>query len=388
MEDQRIHAEHLEERLRSYISKILPLDQQAMDETQNRLDQLTKPHGSLGRLEEIAKQLAGICRVPFPHLSRKAVVVMAADHGVCAEQVSAYPQAVTAQMVVNMLNGGAAVNVLARQAGADVFCVDIGVISDFPSHPSLIEAKIKRSSGNIAAGPAMTREEAIEAIFTGIQVVERLADEGYKVIGTGEMGIGNTTPSAAVLAAMTGIDVNAVVGRGTGIDDERLEHKRQVVRRALNVNKPAANDPLDVLHKVGGLDIAGLVGVMIGAAHRGLPVVIDGFISSAAALVASKLSPVCRDYMIPSHLSQEQGHKAMLDSASLRPMLQMDMRLGEGTGAVLCFHLLEASVRIMTEMATFESAGVSRESAGVTMSESAPGHVQAGEGMDGGSERN
>lgn len=350
----------MEENLKRVLANIHPLDQTAMDRAQSRLDQLTKPRGSLGRLEEIAKQLAGIRCQPIPDIRRKAVVVMASDHGVCAENVSAYPQAVTAQMVVNMLNGGAAINVLARQAGADVYCVDIGVASDLPEHPALITAKIRAGSGNIALGPAMTRQEAVRAVQMGIEIADRLADEGYGVIGTGEMGIGNTTPSAALLIALTGLDVDESVGRGTGVDDRQLAHKRDVVRRALAVNRPSADDPLDTLAKVGGFDIAGLVGVIIGAARRRIPVVIDGFISSAAALVASQLSPVCRDYMIPSHLSQEQGHNAMLERAALRPMLQMDMRLGEGTGAVLCFHLLEAAVRIIAEMATFESAGVSR----------------------------
>ncbi|OXS53042.1 nicotinate-nucleotide--dimethylbenzimidazole phosphoribosyltransferase [Cohnella sp. CIP 111063] len=339
--------------------RIRPLDDEAIRAAQARLDSLTKPPGSLGKLEAAARQAAGVTGEAMPDLSRKAVIVMAGDHGVCEEGVSAFPAEVTPQMVLNFLSGGAAVNVLARQAGADVVCVDIGVNADL-SHPRLVSRKIRPGTANIARGPAMTRDEAVAAIKVGYDVVAELAEAGTRVFATGEMGIGNTTPSAAILIALGGLTPEQAVGRGTGLDDDRLLHKRRVVERALEVNAADPNDPLDVLARLGGLEIAGLVGVIFGAAaHRSL-VVIDGFISSAAALIASRLVPACAPYMLASHLSLEQGHKSMLETIGLSPMIHMDMRLGEGTGAVLAFHFLDAAARIMREMATFESAGVSQ----------------------------
>ncbi|MFC4596653.1 nicotinate-nucleotide--dimethylbenzimidazole phosphoribosyltransferase [Cohnella hongkongensis] len=346
--------------IREVAERIRPLDDGAMREAQAHLDSLTKPPGSLGKLEAVARQAAGVAGEMAPDLSRKAVVVMAGDHGVCEEGVSAFPAEVTPQMVLNFLNGGAAVNVLARHAGADVVCVDIGVNAEL-SHPRLVSRKIRCGTGNIAAGPAMSREEATSAIRVGCDVAAELAEAGTRVFATGEMGIGNTTPSAAIGVALGGLTPEQAVGRGTGIDDGRLLHKRRVVERALAVNAADPNDPLDVLAKLGGLEIAGLVGVILGAAaHRSL-VVIDGFISSAAALIASRLVPACTPYMLASHLSQEQGHGSLLKAIGLSPMIHMDMRLGEGSGAALVFPLLDAAGRIMREMATFESAGVSRE---------------------------
>ncbi|WP_284641384.1 nicotinate-nucleotide--dimethylbenzimidazole phosphoribosyltransferase [Paenibacillus silviterrae] len=353
-------------RLKEVLEGIKPVDSAAIEQAANHLDQLTKPPGSLGRLEEVARQLAGIYGELMPDLGRKAVIVMAGDHGVCEEGVSAFPAEVTPQMVLNFLNGGAAVNVLARHAGADVVCVDIGVNAEL-SHPQLRGRKIRRGTANLAKGPAMTREEAEAAVLVGVELVEELAAEGCKLLATGEMGIGNTTASAALLMALGGADAESAAGRGTGIDDRRLEHKQAVIRRALEVNRPDPEDPMDALAKVGGLEIAGLVGVILGAARHRLPVVIDGFISSAAALVASQLAPASAGYMIASHLSQEKGHGRLLSEIGLQPMLHMDMRLGEGTGAVLAFHLIEAAVKIMKEMATFSSAGVS-------------GAVESGEG--------
>ncbi|XID94007.1 nicotinate-nucleotide--dimethylbenzimidazole phosphoribosyltransferase [Paenibacillaceae bacterium WGS1546] len=341
------------------IGQIKALDEQAMNAARIRLDSLTKPPGSLGKLEAVAVQLAGITGEALPEPLAKAVVVMAGDHGVCEEGVSAFPQEVTAQMVSNFLNGGAAVNVLARQAGARVVCVDVGVKASF-DHAGLVSRKIREGTGNIAQGPAMTRAEAIAAVVAGYDVAAELAASGVRAFATGEMGIGNTTPSAAILIALGGLEPTAAIGRGTGLDDDRLAHKRRVVERALQVNAADPNDPLDVLAKLGGLEIAGLVGVILGAAAHGSAVVVDGFISSAAALVASRVAPGCVPYMIASHLSMEQGHRAMLDAIGLAPMLHMDMRLGEGTGAVLAFHFLDAAVKLMREMATFESAGVSR----------------------------
>lgn len=332
----------------------------AMEEASLHLDQLTKPPGSLGKLEDIAKQLAGITGVMIPDLQKKAVIVMAGDHGVCEEGVSAFPAEVTPQMVMNFLHGGAAVNVLARQTGADVVCVDMGVNAEL-AHPLLLSRKVRFGTGNIARGPAMTRDEALQAIVAGYDVVSELYNQGYRLFATGDMGIGNTTPSAALLVVLGGMDAQQAVGRGTGIDDSRWLHKRQVVAQAIAVNRADASDPLDVLSKLGGLEIAGLVGVIFGAACHRCPVVIDGFISSAAALVASQLISRSRDYMIASHLSNEQGHMGMLTAIGLSPMLQMDMRLGEGTGAVLAFHLIDAALLLMKEMATFASAGVSNQ---------------------------
>jgi nicotinate-nucleotide--dimethylbenzimidazole phosphoribosyltransferase len=279
---------------------------------------------------------------------------MAADHGVCEEGVSAFPAEVTPQMVLNFLAGGAAVNVLARQAGADIRCVDIGVNAEL-SHPQLISRKLMRGTRNIAKGPGMTREKALEAVLVGIEVVDQLWQEGYRIFATGEMGIGNTTASSAVLSVLTGGTPEEATGRGTGINDERLAHKMSVIRRAIQTNVPNPADPIDVLSKVGGLEIAGLAGVIIGAAARRCPVVIDGFISSAAAL-----SPDSVPYMIGSHLSNEHAHGQLLQHLGLSPFIHLSMRLGEGTGAALCFHFVEAAQRIMSEMATFDSAGVSR----------------------------
>ncbi|MFD7524238.1 nicotinate-nucleotide--dimethylbenzimidazole phosphoribosyltransferase [Paenibacillus chitinolyticus] len=345
--------------LQDVIGSIRPLRQEAKDAASVHLDNLTKPPGSLGKLEDMARQLAGITGEVMPDMSRKAIVVMAADHGVCEEGVSAFPQEVTRQMVMNFLQGGAAVNVLARHAGAEVVCVDIGVNADL-EHPDLLSRKVRKGTANMAREAAMTREEALQAIRAGIEVADGLAGRGVRVLATGEMGIGNTTASSALLSVLGGIAVEDAVGRGTGIDDARWLHKQEVVRRAIEVNKPDADDALDVLAKVGGLEIAGLTGVILGAAKNACPVVIDGFISSAAALVASRLAPESQPYMIASHQSHEQGHGRMLEAVGLGPMLHMDMRLGEGTGAALCFTLMDAAGKIMREMASFESAGVSR----------------------------
>lgn len=347
----------MKEQLQTVLDSIQPLDGEQVELALAHLDQLTKPPGSLGKLEQIAAQLAGITGELAPELSKKAVIVMAGDHGVCEEGVSAFPQEVTPQMVLNFLHGGAAVNVLARHAGAEVVCVDVGVNADL-EHPLLRSHKVRRGTANIAKGPAMTEAEAIEAILAGVNVVKQLHAEGYRMFATGEMGIGNTTPSAAILSVMTGLSSETTVGRGTGIDDERLLHKQAVVHRAIQVNAPNAKDPLDVLAKVGGLEIGGLVGVILGAAACQCPVVIDGFISTAAALIASRLAPLTEGYMIGSHLSQEQGHASMLAEMGLTPMLQLDMRLGEGTGAALAFMMVEAATKVMREMATFASAGV------------------------------
>lgn len=345
-----------EEVLRS----IAPLDEVAQGKAKAHLDNLTKPPGSLGKLEEIAVQLAGITG-SFPLMEmKKAIMVMAGDHGVCAEGVSAFPQEVTPQMVLNFLSGGAAINVLARHAGADVICVDMGILTDLQDE-RLYVRKIRRGTGNIAREEAMSRKEAVQAIVAGIGMVEVLYGQNYRLFATGEMGIGNTTPSAAMLSVLAGLDVEQTVGRGTGINDLGVSKKQQVVRQAISLHQPDPNDPLDVLSKLGGLEIAGLVGVILGSAAHRCPVVIDGFIASVAALTASRLSPESVQYMILSHLSQESGHRILLEQLRLEPTLNLQMRLGEGTGAALMMPLIDAAVKIMREMATFESAGVSRE---------------------------
>ncbi len=336
-----------------------PIDVTVQNAARARQGQLTKPTGSLGQLEDLSVQLAAITGQLKPLLTRKAVIVMAGDHGVAREGVSAYPAEVTPQMVLNFLHGGAAINVLARQAGAHVIVVDVGVNADFDPVPGLKRRKVARGTQNMVRGPAMTRAQTEEAIAVGLSVVEEEFARGLDVIATGDMGIGNTTPSAAICAVMTGLPVAQVTGRGTGVDDAGLQHKVSMIERALEVNQPDRSDPLDVLSKVGGLEIAGLTGVIVGGAAHRLPVVIDGFISGAAALIAAALVPDVRPYLIAAHQSVEIGHRAMLEHLGLRPLLNLNLRLGEGTGAALAFHLLEAAVRILNEMATFAEAGVS-----------------------------
>ena len=345
--------------LDSLISTIQPLDESGMRSARARQETLTKPHGSLGRLEELSIQLAGMQANPFPSVERKAVIVMAADHGVASEGVSAYPAEVTAQMVLNFLHGGAGINVLAHQAGARVTIVDIGVATDIKPEPGLVQCKVMHGTRNLAQGPAMTRQEAEQALQIGVNVLNKEAAQGLDLLATGDMGIGNTTPSSAIAALMTGLPVAQVVGRGTGIDDEGLKNKIKVIEQALAVNRPNAGDALDVLHKVGGLEIAGLAGVMIAAAGKRIPIVVDGFISTAAAMIAVELAPRVREYLISAHQSVEKGHRVMLRHLGLAPLLDLNLRLGEGTGAALAFHLIEASTRILREMATFDEAGVS-----------------------------
>ncbi|WP_019912879.1 nicotinate-nucleotide--dimethylbenzimidazole phosphoribosyltransferase [Paenibacillus sp. HW567] len=344
--------------IKEITGRIAPPDDQAAARAVLRLNSLTKPPGSLGRLEALAVRLAGISGTEQPSYGKRTVVVMAADHGVCTEGVSAFPQEVTVQMAYNFLSGGAAVNVLARQGGANVQFVDIGINAEL-EHPDLINRKVRRGTDNMAVGPAMSREEAAQAILVGVDVAREAVKSGTEIFITGEMGIGNTTASAAVLCALEGISPEAAAGRGTGIDNERLRHKIEVVARALRVNAPDPSDPIDVLSKVGGLEIAGLAGLILGAAAARVPVILDGFISGAAALVAKALAPESVNYMIASHVSDERGHKLMLDKLGLEALLDLGLRLGEGTGGALCLHLIEAVSRVMTEMATFESAGVS-----------------------------
>lgn len=342
-----------------YLPPIPQPDQYTANLARQRQDRLTKPTGSLGRLEDLSVQIAAIQGSATPYVSRKAVVVMAGDHGVTQEGVSAYPADVTPQMVQNFLNGGAAINVLARQAGARVCVVDMGVAADFPPNSRVINAKVDYGTRNITKGPAMTRQQAELCITRGMEVASQEIDRGLDLIATGDMGIGNTTPSSAMAAVFTGESVELVTGRGTGIDDRGLAAKVAIINEAIQVNQPDRNDPLDVLAKVGGFEIGGLAGLIIGSAARGIPVVVDGFISTAAALLAVELAPDVRPYLIAAHRSVEIGQRAMLEKIGIEPLMDFNMRLGEGTGAALAFHIIEASVRILNEMATFEDAGVS-----------------------------
>lgn len=335
------------------------LDEAAMETARLRQNELTKPPGSLGRLEELSIQLAGITGNAQPEIEDKAVIVMAGDHGVTAERVSAFPAEVTPQMVVNFLNGGAAINVLAHLAGARVVVVDVGVAVPLEPHPDLVIHKVALGTANMAQGSAMTREQAEAAIAVGVEVVRKEIAHGLDLVAAGDMGIGNTTPSAAITAVLIGAPVADVVGRGTGVDDAGLARKIAVVERALARNHPDQDDPVDVLTKVGGLEIAGLVGVILGAAAGRVPVVIDGFISAAAALLAAHLKPEVKAYLIASHQSTEIGHRMILERLGLQPLFDLRMRLGEGTGAVLAMHFIEAATRILAEMATFGEAGVS-----------------------------
>ena len=342
------------------IKSVQGLDQSAMNSTRRRLDALTKPKGSLGRLEDLAVRLAGIAGgLPLP--GRKVVIVMAADHGVAVEGVSAYPQEVTGQMLHNFLSGGAAINVLARNAGADVIVVDMGIAGSPVNSGGLYNCRVRAGSGNMVVEPAMSRQEAVQAVEAGINIVQREYGRGMRATALGEMGIGNTTASAAILTVLAGIDAAAAVGPGTGVSGAVWEKKLDVVRRAVTFHRPNANDPLDVLSKVGGLEIAGLAGVILGAAAHRLPVVLDGFVSTAAAMLAVSMAPACKDYMFASHLSAEPGHSQMLRWLGLDPVVHLGMRLGEGTGAVLFFTLMDAAVRVVREMATFDRAGVAGE---------------------------
>jgi nicotinate-nucleotide--dimethylbenzimidazole phosphoribosyltransferase len=331
-----------------------------MQAARERQDQLTKPRGSLGRLEELSIQLAGITANPLPKFENKTVIVMAADHGVTREGVSAYPAEVTPQMVLNFLRGGAAINVLARQANARVVVVDMGVVVKVNDPTGqLMQRRVGAGTANLAQGPAMTREQAEESIQSGIDVASEEISKGADILATGDMGIGNTTSAAAIACTLMNEPPEKIAGRGTGVDDDGLKRKISVIARALEVNKPNSNDALDVLSKVGGFEIGGLAGVMLAAAAHRKPVLVDGFISTAAAMIAAALAPGAREYMIAAHVSQERGHKLMLEWLGLNPLLDLNMRLGEGTGAALAFHLIEASTRILCEMATFGEAGVS-----------------------------
>lgn len=343
------------------LKNIRPVNEALYATAQKHLDNLTKPPGSLGRLEEFARKLVAITENRNPVLDKKVVFTFAGDHGVVHEGVSAYPKEVTAQMVFNFLRGGAGINVLARHAGAEVIVVDIGVDYDFGEVEGLVKMKVMRGTRNFLKGPAMTREDAARCLKVGIELANGYAGKGYKIFGTGDMGIGNTTPSSAIAAVLTGRPVSRVTGRGTGISEESLNRKINVIEDAIRLNKPDAADAVDVLSKVGGAEIGGIAGLILGAASNRIPVVIDGFISTAGALIAYCMEPGTKDYMFAAHNSAEIGHKAMLEKIGLRPILDLDLRLGEGTGAALAMVLIEAGLKIYREMATFGEAGVSDE---------------------------
>ncbi len=345
---------------------------------QKRLDNLTKPQGSLGRLEEFARKIVAITENLMPELDKKAIFTFAGDHGVADEGVSAFPKEVTTQMVFNFLNGGAGINVLARHAGAEVVVVDIGVAHDFvnPTSPlptgqagpftkggmgGFVSKKVVMGTKNIRKGPAMMRDEAMRCINVGMELADEYANKGYKIFGTGDMGIANTTPSSAIAAVLTDRLVSEVTGKGTGITDDALKHKIKVIEDSIALNKPDSKDPLDVLSKVGGAEIGGIAGLVIGAAANRIPVIIDGFISTAGALIAYAIEPKTKDYMFAAHNSVEIGHKAMLEKIGLRPILDLNLRLGEGTGAALAMLIIEAGLKIYREMATFGEAGVSNK---------------------------
>lgn len=344
------------------IARIEPQDQGSRDAARKRLEQLTMPFWALGRLMDLAVDLAGMTGSTRPSMQRRVVVTMAADHGVVEEGVSRYPQEVTPQMVNNFLHGGAGINALARVAGAKVLVVDMGVagqIGRIPPGAWFISRRIASGTQNMARGPAMTRQQAVDSLEVGISIAMELAPD-FDLLATGEMGIGNTTPSAAIAAVVTGASVEEVTGHGTGLDDDQFAHKISVIERAIELNAPDPSDPIGVLSKVGGFEIGGIAGFILGCASSRKPVILDGFICVAGALIAQALCPNATQYMIASHKSVEQGHSIALKKLGLKPLLDLDLRLGEGTGAALAMPMVEASARILTEVATFEEAGVSR----------------------------
>lgn len=346
--------------LQTIIQTIKPVSAAARTAAQARIDSLAKPLGSLGRLEEIAAQVAAISGTITPALRKKCTIVMAADHGIVAEGIACAPQEVTAIQTINMLKNLTGICALSRAMGADLRIVNIGIKPDI-THPGLIQRRIRPGTANFAKEPSMTRHEAEQALVVGIEMVKSLVNEGYNLIGTGEMGIGNTSCSSAIYMAFTGAHADDAVGKGGGITDEALARKKQVITDALTLHQPDPNDPLDVLAKVGGLDVAGMAGCFLGAAHCKVPVVIDGFISAAAALVAYRLNPLVKEYMIPSHLSLEPGYAHIMRELGLEPMLHLNMRLGEGTGCPMAFGIVDAALAMLNTMATFDEAMINRD---------------------------
>ena len=351
-------------RLEEIIKAIQPADQEMMHRAREHTSGLVVPHRALGELHLIGERVCGIQRTMEPSVKKKAVLVMAGDHGIAARGVSAYPQDVTGEMVRTFVRGGAGINVLARQVNAPVIVVDMGTISDIPEQASggnsLLVRKMARGTEDFTRGAAMTREQAERSVMAGYEAAANLFREGVQLVATGDMGIGNTSPSSAIGAVITGNPVGHMTGRGTGVDDDAFARKCQVIQAGIDINTPDANDPLDVLSKVGGFEIGGLAGAVIAGAHFRTPVVIDGLISTAGALLAYSMCPAVAEYMFAGHQSIEQGHRRMLEHMGLKPILDLGMRLGEGTGATLAMHIIEAGVHVFGRVLTFEQAGVSK----------------------------
>ncbi len=352
----------MQKELQQLLNRIEPVDRSLSAVAQAHLDDLTKPQGSLGRLEEIALKYVLATGSLTPVLAKKKISCFAGDHGVAVEGVSAYPAEVTPQMVYNMLNGGAAINVLTRHAGVDLDVVDMGVNHDFPDMAGLVKRKVKPGSANIAIGPAMSEEDALQAVLSGAELAVEAYKAGFHILGTGEMGIANTTPATALYSVLLDVPVESITGRGTGIDDERLKHKIGIIKQAIEVNASRSDTPFGALAALGGYEIAAITGFVLGAASCRVPVVVDGFISSSGAVVALKLCPAVEDYLFFSHLSNEQGHRVVMQKLGARPILDLDLRLGEGTGAALSMQLIEGALKIYNEMATFSGARVSEKS--------------------------
>jgi len=355
--------------LKQVIENTEPADPKWQTAARDHIEKLAIPPWSLGQLLVVGEQLSGIQRTIRPNVDKKMVITMAGDHGVVAEGVSAFPQEVTPQMVENFVKGGAGINILAKAVGADVIVVDMGIAVDMPNlveTGAIIDCKIAYGTKNFAKEPAMTRAQAIQALEAGINVASKVIEEQeINLLATGDMGIGNTTPSAAILAVMAEYPVSSVTGRGTGIDNATLLNKIKVIRDAINLHSPDKNDPIDILSKVGGFEIAGIAGVILGAAYHKVPILVDGFISTAGALIAKGLCPQSLDYMIPSHQSEEPGHQLMWQALGLRPLLNLNFKLGEGTGAAVAMHLVECAARVMSDVLTFEDAGVTNGHEGI-----------------------
>ena len=347
------------ELLHEIINAIKLPDKSLYEKATQRLARQAKPAGSLGILEPLSARLAGIAKTLDVSLTNKIIVTCAGDHGITAEGVSLFPQEVTAQMVYNFVNGGASISVLAKHAGAVVKVADLGVNHDFEEDLPIFHYKVRKGTSNFAVEPAMTKQEAIQSIEAGIHIVKYLVEkESVDMIGTGDMGIGNTTPSTAIIAAFSGIDVEKLAGRGTGIDDSALKNKINIIRKSLLLHKPDSKDPIDILSKVGGFEIGALCGLVLGAAKYSIPVVCDGFISTAGALLACELAPHAKSYLFASHRSVESGHQFMLERLGLTPLLDLNFRLGEGTGAALAMEILDAATRILADIKTFEETGI------------------------------
>jgi len=351
-------------KLDEILNGIVPVDREWIIKARERTAQLVMPPRALGRLHDISERLCGIYKNLKPSINQKAVLVMAGDHGVVNEGVSAFPQDVTGAMVGTFLKGGAGINAICRYVGADVWVVDMGIIPELDPDSMdggdrLLVRKIAKGTANFTKGPAMTRQEAEKAVLTGFNLAAEFFNKGVDILGTGDMGIGNTTPSAAIGAVITGKSPENMVGRGTGIDDKGLMRKQNIINSGIQVNQPDRKDGLDILSKVGGFEIGGIAGCMLAGAYHSRPVMVDGFISTAGALIAHTLCPHVTDYLFAGHRSEEPGHQAMLEHLKLEPILDLGMRLGEGTGGALAMEIMEAALRVFKDVLTFEEAGVS-----------------------------